>query len=313
MILRVKKKMTFERFLSGQTVNDYIQQTTPYEEKIKHVADMITSADYVLIGAGSGISVAAGAQYDGPKFKADFAEFFAVYGENDPYMQNTYSAGFYPFPDAESFWGMWSKLALYGGADLDVTPLHKVFLNILAEKRHFLLTTNVDHQFEKAGLPVEQIFATQGSYNRIQCKRGCHLKTYYAVDRFRKMNAVRKNAKIPSAMVPSCPVCGGDMAMNLRADTHFVQDEAWYDAESRFSDFLSEALDKKLVLIELGVGFNTPTIIRFPFEKLCLEHENISLIRLNYTQAFVPKSLGKRAVGIDCDMAQSIADLAELK
>lgn len=311
MILNFNKKMTFERFLSGVPARDYIHQAVPYDEQIKRAAEMIKASDYVLIGSGSGMSLAAGAQYDGEAFKKYFGEFRKAYGENNPYMQDTYSAGFYPFPDEEAFWGMWSRLALYGGAELDVTPLHKTMLNMIRDKNCFLLTTNVDHQFEKAGLPSEKIFATQGSYNRIQCKRGCHQKTYHAVELFRQMDVTRKNARISFTLVPKCPVCGGAMAMNLRADSHFVQDEAWYEAESRFSDFLSKAIDKNLVLIELGVGFNTPTIIRFPFEKLCREHENISLIRLNYDQAVVPASLGDRAIGIDCDMAKSVTDLTE--
>jgi len=311
MIIDFKKKMTFERFLSGVPARDYIRQAAPYDEQIRRAAELIKSADYVLIGSGSGMSLAAGAQYGGEEFKENFAEFRRAYGKNNPYMQDTYSAGFYPFPNEEAFWGMWSKLALYGGADLDVTPLHRTMLNMITDKKYFLLTTNVDHQFEKAGLPSEKIFATQGSYNLIQCKRGCHQKTYPAVELFRQMDGARENACIPSDLVPKCPVCGGAMAMNLRADSHFVQDEAWYEAESRFSDFLSEAIDKKLVLIELGVGFNTPTIIRFPFEKLCREHENISLIRLNFDQAIVPQSLGDRAIGIDCDMSKSIKDISE--
>ena len=311
MNFNLKKRVTFETFLSGIPARDYIHQDTPYAKQILDAADMLKAADYVLIGSGSGMSLAAGAQYGGKAFKTQFAEFRKAYGENNPYMQDTYSAGFYPFPDEEAFWGMWSKLALYGGAELDVTPLHKTVLNMVAGKKHFLLTTNVDHQFEKAGLPTDKIFATQGSYNLIQCKRGCHQKTYPAAELFRRMDKARENACIPTALVPKCPVCGGAMAMNLRADSHFVQDEAWYEAECRFSDFLSEAINKKLVLVELGVGFNTPTIIRFPFEKLCREHDNISLIRLNYDQAMVPQSLGSRVIGIDCDMAKSITDLAE--
>jgi len=191
-----------------------------------------------------------------------------------------------------------------------VTPLHRSLLGVFEGKRLFLLSTNADHQFEKAGLPTEQIFATQGSYNLIQCKRGCHPKTYYAVERFREMDAARESGRIPSDMVPKCPVCGSDMAMNLRVDDHFVEDAAWHEAERRFGVFLSEAQDKKLVLVELGVGFNTPTIIRFPFEKLAREHENISLVRLNIGDgATVPASLGERAVGIDADMAKCIADI----
>ena len=304
-----KKKTRFSDFLSGDYALDYINQTTPYAEQIERAAKLIREADYVLLGAGAGMSTAAGAEYGGKFFEENFAEFQAVYGKG-PYMQDMYSADFYPFPDQESKWGYWSHQALLAGADLDVTPLHRTLLDALRGKKLFLLSTNADHQFEKAGLPVEQIFQTQGSYNLIQCKRGCHPKTYDAVGLFRQMERARRNAKIPTELVPRCPVCGGDMEMNLRVDNYFVEDENWHAAEDRFSRFLSECREGKTVLLELGVGFNTPTIIRFPFEKLTRQHENVSLVRLSRSKAMVPASLGERAVGINADMAQSITDLA---
>ena len=304
-----KKNTRFSDFLSGDYALDYINQTTPYAEQIERAAKLIREADFVLIGAGAGMSTAAGAEYGGKFFEENFAEFQQVYGKG-PYMQDMYSAGFYPFPDQESKWGYWSHQALLAGADLDVTPLHRTLLDALRGKKLFLLSTNADHQFEKAGLPVEQIFQTQGSYNLIQCKRGCHPKTYDAVGLFRQMERARRNAKIPSELVPRCPVCGGDMEMNLRVDNCFVEDEDWHAAEERFSRFLSECREGKTVLLELGVGFNTPTIIRFPFEKLTRQHENVSLVRLSRSKAMVPASLGERAVGINADMARSITDLA---
>ena len=305
-----KKKIRFSDYLSEEVARDYINQDKPYAEQIDRAAKLIREADYVLIGAGAGMSTAAGAEYGGKFFEENFAEFQKIYGKG-PYMQDMYSAGFYPFPDQESKWGYWSHQALLAGADLDVTPLHKTLLDALEGKKLFLLSTNADRQFEKAGLPPEQVFATQGTYDRIQCKRGCHNKTYDAVELFRRMEQARQNGKIPSAFVPRCPVCGGDMAMNLRVDNCFVEDENWHAAEDRFSRFLSECMDGKTVLLELGVGFNTPTIIRFPFEKLAREHENISLVRLSRSKAMVPASLGDRAIGINADMAQSITDLAE--
>ena len=311
MIDRNKKKSTsFSSFLTADYARDYINQNKPYEEQIEQAAKLIEDAEYVLIGAGAGLSTAAGAEYGGAFFEKNFAEFQRIYGKG-PYMQDMYSAGFYPFPDEESKWGLWSHLALLAGADLDVTPLHKTLLRALENKKIFVLTTNADHQFEKAGLPSEQVFAAQGSYRLIQCKRGCHPRTYDAVDLFRQMEWVRVDGKIPTELVPRCPVCGGKMAMNLRVDSHFVEDENWHAAEKRFTDFLSDCVDGKTVLLELGVGFNTPTIIRFPFEKLAREHENIRLVRLSRSKAMVPASLGERAVGINADMARSITDLAE--
>ncbi len=304
------KKITFESFLCGMPARDYINQETAYEEQIRQAAKMIKDADYVLLGAGAGMSTAAGAQYGGKFFEDNFGEFQQKYGKNE-YMRDMYFAGFYPFPNEESYWGYWSKQALLGGIDLDATPLHKLLLDAFTDKKVFLLSTNADKQFEKAGLSTNQIFCTQGDYFHIQCGKGCHDKTYDAVEFFRKMDVARKDCMIPSEMVPKCLVCGGPMDMNLRKDQYFVQDDDWYAAEERFGEYLSEAIHKKLVLIELGVGFNTPTIIRFPFEKLVREHENISLIRLNLNQAIVPASFGDRAVGINADMAESIKDIVK--
>ena len=311
MFNRSTKKITrFSDFLTGDYAWDYINQDTPYAEQIDRAVKLICEADYVLIGAGAGMSTAAGAEYGGKFFEEHFAEFQELYGKG-PYMQDMYSAGFYPFPDQESKWGYWSHQALLAGADLDVTPLHRTLLEALKGMKLFLLSTNADHQFEKAGLPAEQIFQTQGSYNLIQCKRGCHPKTYNAVELFRQMEQVRQNGKIPSEMVPKCPVCGGDMEMNLRVDNYFVEDENWHAAEERFCKFLSACKEGRTVLLELGVGFNTPMIIRFPFEKLTREHENVSLVRLSRSKAMVPASLGERAVGINADMARSITDISE--
>jgi len=308
-----EKNMTFQSFLSGTPASDYIFQDEEYDRQIERAAGMLREADYVLVGAGAGLSTAAGAQYGGRFFEENFGEFQEKYGKGH-YMQDMYSAGFYPFPDEESFWGYWSKQALLGGIDADFTPLHRTLLEMLESKKMFVLSTNADKQFVKAGLPEEKIFCTQGDYFHIQCAKGCHPKIYDAVEMFRQMDQARKDCRVPSFMVPKCPVCGGAMSMNLRCDNHFVEDEEWHQAEERFGDFISEMLsDKnaKVVLLELGVGFNTPTIIRFPFEKLTKEHENISLIRLNLKDAIIPESLGERAVGINADMKKSIEDMKE--
>lgn len=306
---KANKQITFSSFMSVDYANDYILQTTPYDKQIYDAAKALREADFVLIGLGAGMSAAAGAEYGGKFFEEHFAEFQRIYGKG-PYMQDTYSAGFYPFPDQEHFWGMWSKLALVGGPDLDVTPLHKTLLKALEGKKLFVLSTNVDRQFEKSGLPEAQVFNTQGSYWEIQCRRACHEKVYDAVERFREMDAARVDGAIPTELVPRCPVCGGPMAMHLRIDEFFVEDEKWHAAERRFGEFLTEAVQGNLTLLELGVGFNTPTIIRFPFEKLTRERENVRLVRLNRSKAMVPASLGHRAIGIQSDMAKSIQDIA---
>ena len=304
------ERITFENFLSGIPARDYIIQKTLYEEQICQAAQLIKNADYVLIGAGAGMSTAAGAIYGGEWFKKNFADFRHKYGDG-PYMQDMYSAGFYPYPSEEAYWGYWSKQCMKAGIEADYTPLHKTLLSILKGKKIFCLSTNADGQFEKAGLSPEKIFCTQGDYFHIQCAKGCHQKRYDAVNLFQQMDAARNNCEIPSSMVPKCPVCGGRMNMNLRIDQYFVQDEEWYQAEKNFGNYLCEAIDsgKNICLLELGVGFNTPMIIRFPFEKLMREYEQISLVRLNLNEAVVPESFGNRVVGINSDMKHSIEDI----
>ena len=222
------------------------------------------------------------------------------------------AAGFYPFPSEEAKWGYWSKHALINRFDPPALPLYKELYDIVKDKEYFVLTTNVDHQFYKAGFADERIFATQGDYGKIQCQRGCHPKTYGAKELFQKIDAARKDCLIPSELVPKCPVCGGNMAMNLRCDNYFVEDEAWHEAADRYADFLEQHQSEKVILIELGVGFNTPIIVRFPFEKMVRENASYSLIRLNKDEAVVPESFGKRAVGIGGDMAHAITDIWRL-
>lgn len=303
------KKVDFIQFLSGVPAKDYVFQNTPYEEQLRQAAELFKTADAVLIGAGAGLSAAAGLTYGGKRFTDNFGEFIEAYGS--AYMRDMYSAGFYPFPNEEAKWGYWSKHAWLNRVEPDALPLYQELFALVKEKPHFVLTTNVDHQFWKAGFSDENIFATQGDYGKIQCKKGCHPKTYDAIEMFAQMNQARKDCKVPAYMVPRCPVCGGDMTMHLRCDQYFVEDEQWNDAAGRYASFLKKYQRKKVLLLELGVGFNTPTIIRFPFEQMLRRNEGWGLVRLNLDEAVVPESLGKRAVGVNEDIAKSVCDLAE--
>lgn len=294
-------------FLCGTSANDYVFQELSYEEQTERAAKMINQADAVLIGAGAGMSTAAGLSYGGKRFTDNFGEFIEKYGKM--YMRDMYSAGFYPFPTEEAKWGYWSKHAWLNRIEPEGLPLYREVHRLVQDKAHFILTTNVDHQFWKVEFSDDVIFAMQGDYGLIQCEKGCHNKTYDAVKLFGQMNQARKDCLIPAYMVPKCPVCGGNMAMNLRCDQHFVEDEHWHEAAKRYEKFLKEHRNRRLVLLELGVGFNMPVIIRFPFERMMREQKNWTLIRLNLEEAFVPESFGSRAVGINQDIARSIVDI----
>ena len=297
----------WRNFLCSTPARDYVFQKDAYEDQIDRAAKNIRNTDCVIIGAGAGASTAAGIQYGGKRFTDNFAEFIKKYGEH--YMTDMYAAGFYPYPSEEAKWGYWSKHALMNRFDPPALPLYTELYDIVKNKEYFVLTTNVDHQFYKAGFDAQRIFATQGDYGKIQCQKACHPKTYDAKDLFRKMDKARRDCLIPSELVPKCPVCGGNMAMNLRCDNYFVEDEAWHEAADRYAGFLEQHKDKKVVLLELGVGFNTPIIIRFPFEKMVRENSSYSLIRMNMDEAVVPESFGKRAIGIGGDMAKAITDI----
>ncbi|RGY97964.1 Sir2 silent information regulator family NAD-dependent deacetylase [Clostridium sp. AM58-1XD] len=265
-----------------------------------------------MIGAGAGLSAAAGLVYGGKRFTGNFGDFIRKYGT--VYMQDMYSAGFYPFPTEEERWAYWARHAYINRIEPDGLPVYRQLFELAGTRDYFVLTTNVDHQFWKAGFCDDHIFATQGDYGLIQCAKGCHQKTYDAVRLFEQMNEAERDCKIPSDMVPKCPVCGGPMEMNLRKDGYFVQDDHWNKAAERYGIFLEKYAEKNVVLLEAGVGFNTPAIIRFPFERMLYDNKKWSLIRLNRDEAAVPAHLGPRALGVQEDIAVSIQDIvSEIK
>lgn len=304
-----KEHVDWQRFLCDTPARDYIFQKETYEEQIRKASEQIKYADAIIIGAGAGASTAAGLNYGGKRFTDNFGAFIEKYGSQN--MTDMYAAGFYPFPTEETKWGYWSKHALMNRFLPPALPMYQQLLELTKDKEYFVITTNVDHQFQKAGFADERIFATQGDYGEIQCERGCHQKTYDAEDLFRKMDESRVECLIPSELVPKCPVCGGRMAMHLRCDNHFVEDEAWHESADRYAEFLNKFKSQNVVLLELGVGFHTPIIIRFPFEKLVRENKTYRLIRLNMDESVVPESFGTRAIGIGGDMAKAISDLKE--
>lgn len=284
-------------------------QKTLYQKQMETAVKRIKEAKTVLIGAGAGASAAAGLTYSGKRFTDNFGEFIEKYGGR--YMTDMYTSGFYPFPTQEAKWGYWSKHSIINRFLPPALPLYQQLYELVKEKDYFVLTTNVDHQFQKAGFDRKRIFATQGDYGMIQCEKGCHPKTYDAEKMFRQMERERKDCLVPSYLVPKCPVCGGNMTMHLRCDEYFVEEKAWHEAAGRYCDFLERSGGQKRVLLELGVGFNTPAIIRFPFEKLVRNNLQSVLIRMNLKEAAVPEELGERGIGIYGDLAKAVSDLCD--
>lgn len=244
--------------------------------KIEKVQELIKEADCVLIGAGAGLSTSAGIEYSGKRFEDNFAEFIKKY-----HFTDMYTSGFYDFQTEEEKWAYWAKHMYINNIGMKPTKLYQEIFDLVKDKDYFVITTNVDDQFFKTGFDKDKIFATQGSYRYIQCSQACHNKIYDATDMVKEMIDKTQDCKIPTELVPVCPVCGESMDTNLRKDGFFVQDDNWYKQDEKYGDFLDRAKNKKVVLLELGVGFNTPTIIRFPFEQMTFQNSNWNLVRIN--------------------------------
>ncbi len=242
-------------------------------EKIK---ELINNADDILIGAGAGLSTSAGLDYSGKRFEDNFGDFIKKY-----HFTDMYTAGFYDFPTEEEKWAFWAKHMYINDIGIGPTKLYKDILDLVRDKNYFVITTNVDDQFYKAGFDKEKVFATQGSFKYIQCSNACHNKLYDATDLVKEMVKRTKDCKVPTELVPVCPVCGERMDVNVRVDANFVQDDNWYKQDNRYGEFLDKAKNKKVVLLELGVGFNTPGIIRIPFEQMTYKNPNWKLVRIN--------------------------------
>ena len=242
---------------------------------MKEVRELISSAECVIIGAGAGLSTAAGLRYNGPDFEREFTDFIENYGITD-----LYSSSFYPFETEEEYWACWARHINFIRFR-EAAPLYRQLHKLVKDKEYFVITTNVDGQFIKAGFSADRLFEVQGDYAYLQCAKGCHDKLYYNEDLIKKMFAETKNCRIPSSLIPRCSVCGEKMTVHVRCDQFFVEDEEWHSAANRYYDFLEKSREKKTVLLELGVGFNTPTIIRFPFERMVNGWKNTSLVRIN--------------------------------
>lgn len=259
-----------------------------FVQRLDKAKKAIDEADYIIIGAGAGLSTAAGIEYTGERFERYFKDFIDEYGFTD-----MYSSGFYPFKSQEEKWAYWALHVFANRYDVGKTDVYQKLLKLVEDKEYFVLTTNVEHQFWINGFEDERIFATQGDYGLLQCEKGCHDKLYPNRDQVFEWVEKTEDFKIPSEMVPKCPVCGGEMDLNLRKDNYFVEDAKWHEMNDNYSNFLNK-IDGKFVFLEIGVGFNTPGIIRYPFEQMTYNNDDATLIRLNldYPQA-IPENKDK--------------------
>ena len=272
--------------------------------EIELLKEWLRSADAVVVGAGAGLSAAAGFAYGGERFKKYFSDFEQKYGFHD-----MYSGGFYPFSSLEGFWGYWSRMIYVNRYDQPAGKPYEDLLRLLSGKEYFVLTTNVDHRFQVAGFEKERLFYTQGDYGLFQCSLPCRQKTYDNEAAVREMLEKQKDGKIPPELVPRCPVCGRPMTTNLRADGAFVEDEGWHAAHVRYQKFLKEHTKGKTLYLELGVGMNTPGIIKYPFWQRVYAEKESRYACLNLELAYAPEEIKDRSVCIAGDLGRVLEQL----
>lgn len=261
-------------------------------------------ADAVVIGAGAGLSTSAGFTYSGRRFEENFADFISAYGFRD-----MYSGGFYQFDTLEEHWAYWSRYIYINRFQTPPKPVYSELFELVRDKDYFVITTNVDHCFQKAGFDKHRLFYTQGDYGLWQCSEPCCQKTYDNEATVRQMVERQQNRHVPSELIPRCPVCGRPMSMNLRADDTFVEDEGWHAAAARYEEFLRRHDGLKVLYLELGVGGNTPVIIKYPFWRMTAANPKAVYACINLEPAYVPAGISSRSICIAGDIGQTVCRL----
>ncbi|WP_294550732.1 Sir2 silent information regulator family NAD-dependent deacetylase [uncultured Pseudoflavonifractor sp.] len=265
--------------------------------QIEQLKQALAAADTLIIGAGAGLSASAGFEYGGNRFQQYFSDFEARYGFHD-----MYSGGFFPYDTLEAYWAFWSRNIYVNRYLAPPRPVYEDLLRLVREKDYFVITTNVDHCFQRSGFDRKRLFYTQGDYGLWQCSKPCCQRTYDNEAAVRTMLARQKDMKIPSELVPRCPVCGAPMSMNLRADGTFVEDEGWHAAAKRYERFLQANSNRPILFLELGVGYNTPVIIKYPFWKMTAQNKHAIYACINNGQAACPQEIAAQSICINGDI-----------
>lgn len=283
-----------------------LKSTGAYSEQIEKLKRELETADAVVIGAGAGLSTSAGFVYDGERFVQYFSDFKEKYGFRD-----MYSGGFYPYKSMEEHWAYWSRY-IYVNRYMDAPkPVYSSLLELVKGKDYFVITTNVDHCFQKAGFDKKRLFYTQGDYGLFQCSEPCCQETFENGDMVKAMMEQQKDMKIPSGLLPICPHCGKPMTMNLRSDNKFVEDEGWHKAAERYELFIRRHKNMRILFLELGVGYNTPGIIKYPFWQMTAQNKKASYACINYGEALCPGEIERQAVCIDGDIGDVLSRLSD--
>ncbi|MCD8011892.1 MAG: Sir2 silent information regulator family NAD-dependent deacetylase [Lachnospiraceae bacterium] len=291
----------------GETVSKAFSTQTKVPDPLLQLKNEIETADAIVIGAGAGLSTSAGMSYSGERFEKYFSDFHRKYGITD-----MYSGGFYPFDTLEEYCAWWSRHILVNRYEAGIGKPYTDLLELVKDKDYFVLTTNVDHQFQLAGFDKKRLFYTQGDYGLWQCSKPCHDRTYDNEEAVRQMVKEQKDMKIPPELVPRCPICGAPMNVNLRCDDTFVEDEGWHLAAERYNEFIRRHENLHILFLELGVGANTPVIIKYPFWRMTTKNPKAVYACINKGEAMCPREIKNQSICIDGDIGSVVKQIKDM-
>ena len=275
-------------------------------KQIERLKSALDAADAVVVGAGAGLSTSAGFVYAGERFQEHFADFETKYGFHD-----MYSGAFCNYDTPEEHWAYWSRfITVNRYVDLP-KPLYEDILQLVKDKDYFVITTNVDHCFQKAGFDKKRLFYTQGDYGLFQCSEPCCQETFDNEGVVKAMMEQQRNMRIPSSLIPRCPHCGRPVTMNLRSDDKFVEDEGWHRAAERYENFLRTRKGQRILFLELGVGYNTPVIIKYPFWRMTAQNPKATYACINYGEAVCPDEIQRQSICINRDIGETLSQLTK--
>lgn len=281
-----------------------MKSTGSYSDNVSRLRETLNKADAVVVGAGAGLSTSAGFTYSGDRFRRYFADFEKKYGFHD-----MYSGAFCRYDAPEEHWAYWSRFITVNRYIDAPKPVYEQVFDLVREKDYFIITTNVDHCFQKAGVDKNRLFYTQGDYGLFQCSEPCCQETFDNESLIRQMTEQQKDMRIPSKLLPVCPHCGKPMTMNLRSDDKFVEDKGWHEAAERYENFLQTRRSGRILFLELGVGYNTPVIIKYPFWRMTAQNKAATYACINYGEAVCPTEIEKQSICIDADIGSVVNEL----
>ncbi len=283
--------------------NQTMKSTDGFSEYSARLRELIDESDTIVIGAGAGLSAAAGLLYNGDRFSQNFPDFIEKY-----HYRDMYSAAFQRYDSPAEHWAYWSRHIDLNRYEFVPNEVYRTLYYLVSDKDYFVLTTNVDHCFQKSGFDKKRLFYTQGDYGLWQCSVPCHQSTYDNEDTVKQMVARQGGMKVPSELLPNCPKCGAPMSMNLRSDSTFVQDDGWSDAMNRYERFISSHRGGRVLYLELGVGYNTPSIIKYPFWQYTYQNKAARFVSVNMTEEAVPKEIMDRSHLLIGDIRSILTD-----